>query len=149
MQQMQEPEGRPYNEGYSQSTGYPVYQDDEQARWSQLRDDSQQKLQPENGTKLSTINVVLAILSVVASSFIMAFSITLVTLTANIFGRTIGVGAIKMLSNSVFGIIIASFVFSLILLLFSIAGFVFSVIQLSIIGKKRKRERSIAWSRLK
>src|SRR5713226_9042480 len=130
MQLMQEPEGRSYREGYPQSTGYPPYQDDEQAGWSRPQYDSQQKLQPESEAQLSTTNVVLAILSVVASSLIMGLSIALVALTANSFGRTIGAGVTDILPNGVFGTIIASFVISLILLLFSIAGFVFSLIQL-------------------
>jgi hypothetical protein len=144
---MQEPEGRSYNEGYPESAGYPPYQDDEQAGSSRPQYESQQKLQPESEAKLSTTNSVLAILSVVASSLIMGLSIALVALTANIFGRIIGAGVTDMLPNSVFGIIIASFVISLVLLLFSIVGFVFSTIQLSIMVKKLKRVRGAAKSR--
>ncbi len=147
MQQMQEPEGRSYNEGYPESAGYPTYQEDEQAGWSQPQYESQQKLRTESEAKLSTTNSVLAILSVVASSLIMGLSIALVALTANIFGRIIGAGVTGVLPNSVFGIIIASFVISLILLLFSIAGCVFSTIELSIIVKKLKRVSGTAKSR--
>ena len=89
----------------------------------------------------------MAILSVVASSFIMGLSIALVALTANIFGRTIGAGVTDILPESVFGIIIASFVISLLLLLCSITGFVFSTIQLSMMVKKLKRVRGAAKSR--
>ena len=145
MQYMQEPEGRSYNEGYPESSGNPTNQDDEQARWSQPQYQSQQKLQPE--ARLSTTNFVLAILSVVASSVIMGLSISLVALTANIFGRIIATGVTNILPYGVFGISIAGFVIALILLLFSIAGFVFSVIQLSLIAGKRKRARGIGRSR--
>src|SRR6266700_3272316 len=48
MQQMQEPEGRSYNEGYPESAEYPTYQDGEQAGWSRPQYESQQKLQPES-----------------------------------------------------------------------------------------------------
>lgn len=142
MQQMQGPEGRSYNEGYSQPDGYPTYQDSKQAGWSQPQYGSQQKLQTESGARLSTVNLVMAILSLVASSLIMALSIALVALTANIFGRTIGAGAVAALPDKVFGIIIASFIISLILLIFSIAGFVFSIVQISIMGKKRKARKA-------
>ena len=136
MPQMQEPEGRSYNEAYPESAGYRAYQDHDQAEWSQDQYASQQKLRPEAEAKLSTINYVMATLSLVASSLIMALSIALVTLTANIFGRTIGTGVTSILPDRVFGIIIAGFVVSLILLVFAIAGFVFSIIQLSIMQKK-------------
>jgi len=141
MQQMQEPEGRSYNQGY------PTSQDDEQARWSRPQYESQQKLQPESEAKLSTSNSVMAILSVVASSLIMGLSIALVALTANIVGRTIGAGVTDILSNSIVGIIIAISVISLLLLLLSITGFVFSTIQLSMMVKKLKRVRGTGRSR--
>ena len=141
MQQMQEPEGRSYNQGY------PTSQDDEQARWSRPQYESQQKLQPESEAKLSTSNSVMAILSVVASSLIMGLSIALVALTANIVGRTIGAGVTDILSNSIVGIIIAISVISLLLLLLSITGFVFSTIQLSMMVKKLKRVRGMGRSR--
>ena len=140
MQQMQGPEDRSYNEGYSQSVEYPTYQDEEQSGGSRPQYESQQKLQPESKMKLSTTNYVMAILSLVASSLIMGLSIALVALTANIFGRVIGAGVVSILPHSVFGIIIASFVISLILLLSSIAAFVFSIIQLSIMVKKLRRK---------
>ncbi len=141
MQQMQEPEGRSSNQGY------PTSQDDEQARWSRPQYESQQKLQPESEAKLSTSNSVMAILSVVASSLIMGLSIALVALTANIVGRTIGAGVTDILSNSIVGIIIAISVISLLLLLLSITGFVFSTIQLSMMVKKLKRVRGMGRSR--
>lgn len=142
MQEMQEPQRRAYNEGYPESVGYLADEEDGgQAGRSRPKYESQQKLQPESEAKLSTTNFVLAIQSVVASSLIMALSIALLALTANIFGRTIGEGVTDILPNGVYGIIIASFIISLLLLLFSIAGFVFSVIQLSLMGKKRKSAR--------
>ncbi len=147
MQQMQGPEGRSYNEGYLESVEYPTSQNDEQAAWSRSQYESQQKLQPESEAKLSTTHFVMTILSVVASSLIMGLSIALVALTANIFGRTIGAGVTDILPESVFGIIIASFVISLLLLLCSITGFVFSTIQLSMMVKKLKRVRGAAKSR--
>ena len=147
MQHMQEPDGRSSNEGYPESAGYSTSQDDEQAGWSWPQYESQQKLQPESEAKLSTTNAVLAILSVVASSLIMGLSIALVVLTASIFGRTIGAGVTDVLPDGVSGLIIASFVISLILLLFSIAGFVFSTIQLAMIEKKLQRVRGAAKSR--
>jgi hypothetical protein len=142
MQEMQEPQRQAYNEGYPESVGYPAdKEENSQAGWSRPQDESQQKLQPESEAKLSTTNHVLAILSVVASSCIMALSIALVALTANIFGRTIGAGVTNILPDKVFGLIIASFVISLIVLLFSIAGFVFATIQLSIMQEKLQRAR--------
>jgi uncharacterized membrane protein len=145
MQYMQEPEGRSYNEGYPESAGNPINQDDEQARWSQPQYQSQQKLQPE--ARLGTANLVLAILSVVASSVIMGLSIALVALTANIFGRIISSGVANLLPYGIFGISVAGFVISLILLLFSIAGFVFSIVQLAIMTRKRRRARGAVRSR--
>jgi len=56
MQHMQEPEGRSYNEGYPESTGYPTEQDNEQAEWSRSQYESGQKLQPESEAQLSTTN---------------------------------------------------------------------------------------------
>jgi uncharacterized membrane protein len=147
MQYMQEPEGRSYNEGYPEAAGNPINQDDEQARWSQPQYQSQQKLQPE--ARLGTANLVLAIMSVVASSVIMGLSIALVALTANVFGRIIAAGVVNTLPYGVFGISVAGFVIALILLLFSIAGFVFSIVQLSIMTKKRRRARGAIKSRLR
>ena len=141
MQYMQEPEGRSYDEGYPESAGNSANQDDQQARWSQPQYQSQQKLQPE--ARLGTTNLVLAILSEVASSVIMGLSIALVALTANIFGRVIATGVANTLPYGVFGISIAGFVIALILLLFSIAGFVFATIQLAIMTRKRRRARGM------
>ncbi len=138
MQQMPEPEGKSYNEGYLNSTQSSAYSYDEQSRRSQRQYESQQKLRTESEAKLSTTNLVLAIMGVVTSSLIMGLSIALVALTANIFGRILSAGVTEILPDRVFGIIIAAFIVSLILLLFSIAGFVFSVVQLSLIRKKLK-----------
>lgn len=146
MPQMQEPERQSYNEAYPESAGYRAYQGNEQADWSQYQYASQQKLRPENEAKLGIINYVMAIMSVVASALIMALSVALVALTANIFGRTIGAGTTSILPNGVFGIIIAGFVVSLILLLCAIAGFVFATIQLSIMQKKLKKVSGSSWS---
>ena len=145
MQYMQEPEGQSYNEGYPESAGNPINQDNEQAGWSQPQYTSQQKLQPE--ARLGTANLVLAILGVVASSVIMGLSIALVALTANIFGRIIAAGVTNTLPYGIFGISIAGFVIALIVLLFSIAGFVFATIQLAIMTRKRRRARGIGRSR--
>ncbi|MBA2391239.1 MAG: hypothetical protein H0V70_00660 [Ktedonobacteraceae bacterium] len=142
MQNMQEPEGRSYNQGYSESAGNPTSQDDEQARWSQPQYGRQQKVQPE--ARISTTNFVLAVLGLVTSEVIMGLSIALLALTANIFGKTVAAGATAMLPYGVADIIIGAFVVALILLIFSIAGFVFSTIQLAIIARKRRRARSRA-----
>ncbi|GCE31801.1 hypothetical protein KDA_72850 [Dictyobacter alpinus] len=140
MSQMQEPERQSYKEWSSESVGYGAYQGKEQAEWPQSQYDSQQKLRPDNDATLSTTNYVMAILSVVASSLIMALSIALVALTANVFGRTVGSGMTAGLPEGVFGLIIASFVVALVLLVFSIAGYVFSVVQISIIQKKLRKK---------
>jgi len=139
MQQMQEPEGRSYNSGYPESAEYPRYQDNEQTEWSQPQYAGQQKLQPEGEVKLSKINSVMAILSVIASSFIMGLSIALTTLTTEMLVKAGG-------PNYTTSIVIASFVISLILLLCSIAGFVFSTIQLALIQKKLKHAKGTARS---
>jgi hypothetical protein len=147
MQQMQGPERQAYNEGYPESTGYQTYQDDEQVGGSQPQYESQQKMQPERAAKLSTTSYVMAILGVVASSLIMGLSIALVALTANIFGKVIEAAITDTLPYNVFGMIIGSFVVSLILLLISIAGFVFSIIQIAALSKQRKRARRATRSR--
>ena len=131
MQQMQEPEGRSYNEGYPESAGYPTDQDDEQARRSRSQYESQQKLQPESEAKLSRTNYVMAAYSLTASSFIMSLSIALVAISGTTTDR---------LPNGVFGML-------LILLLFSIAGFVFSTVQVLNMVIKLKRVRGVAKSR--
>src|SRR5262245_34135517 len=132
MQEMQEPQRRGYNEEYLESVGYPADEEKSgQSGWARPPYESQQKILPESEGKLSTTNYVLAIQSLIASSIIMGLSIALLSLTANIFGKTVGTGATDTLPNGVFGLIIASFVVSLILLLFSIAGYVFSIIQIS------------------
>lgn len=141
MQQMQDPEGRSYQAGNVESARYPNYQESEQADWASPQHENQQRLRTESNAKLSTTNYVMAIWSMVASSLIMGLSIALVALTANMFGRTIWAGITDALPYYIFNIIIASFVVSLILLFVSIAGFVFSTIQLSMIVKKLKHLR--------
>lgn len=144
MQEMQEPQRRTYNEGYPEAGGYSA---DEEADWAQPQYDSQQKLQPERDVKLSTTNYVLAILSTVASQIIMFLSFAVFALTANIFGRTVGAGATSGLPGGLTGVIIGGFVVSLILLLFSITGFILSVTQIAIIQKKRNQAREAGRSR--
>lgn len=142
---MQEPQRHVYAQGYQESVGYPANEDiGGQAGWIGSQYEGHQKLQPESEAKLSTTNYVFAILSMVASQLIMFLSIALFVLTAKIFSGTVGVGAISGLPNGVAGMIIAGFVVSLILLLFSIASFVFSVIQASSVQKIRKRARDLS-----
>jgi hypothetical protein len=131
MQQMQEPEGRSYNEGYPESAGYPTDQDDEQARRSRSQYESQQKLQPESEAKLSRTNYVMAVYSLAASSAIMSLSIALSAISLTTTDR---------LSNGVFAML-------MILLPTSIAGFVFSTVQAVNIQIKLKRVRGVAKSR--
>ncbi len=142
---MQEPQRHAYTEGYQESVGYPANEDiGSQTGWRGSQYEGHQKLQPESEAKLSTTNYVFAILSVVASQLILSLSLALVGLTATIFASTVGAGATYGPPNEVAGVIIAGFVISLILLLFSIASLVFSAIQLSSIRKIRKRARDLS-----
>lgn len=142
---MQEPQRHVYAQGYQESAGYPANEDiGGQAGWIGSQYEGHQKLQLEGEAKLSTTNYVFAVLSMVASQLIMFLSIALLGVTATIFARTVGVGAISGLPNEVAGMIIAGFVVSLVLLFFSIASLVFSIIQVASIQKIRKRARDLS-----
>src|SRR5690349_94698 len=125
MQQMQEPEGRGYSEGYQIEPEYSMYDGKqqgeeyaEQPRPQYENDESsQQKIRPSSKASLT-----LAILSIVASAIIMGCAIALVALSAVTFAHSVEL-------DQVFGPMIASLVLSIILLAFSVAAFVFSIVQ--------------------
>jgi uncharacterized protein involved in cysteine biosynthesis len=132
MQQMQEPEGREYNAGYQAESDYsqPYQEQGEQPYSSPTF--QQQKIHPPRKASL-----VLAILSIVASSIIMGCAITLFVLALVTFISTTH----SAVPEYIRGLVIVSFVFSIILFACSIPAFVFSIIQATLISKQFPRRR--------
>jgi ABC-type dipeptide/oligopeptide/nickel transport system permease component len=132
MQQMQEPEGQEYNAGYQAEPDYsPPYQE---PPYQQYGDTAfqQQKLQPPRKASL-----VLAILSIIASSIILGCAITLFVLSLTTFISAVH----STVPEYIRGLVIASFVFSIILFACSIPAFVFSIIQVTLISKQFPHRR--------
>ena len=135
MQQMQEPEGQEYNAGYQAESEYSQpYQEQDGPPYQQYGGTAfqQQKLQPPRKA-----NLVLAILSIVASSIILGCAITLFVLALVTFISTVH----SAVPEYILGLVIASFFFSIILFACSIPAFVFSIIQATLIGKQFPRRR--------
>jgi hypothetical protein len=135
MQQMQEPERQEYNVGYQAEPDYSQpYQEQAEPAYQQYDGTAfqQQKLHPPKKGSL-----VLAALSIVASSIIMGCAITLFVLALVTFIAAMH-GAVP---EYIRGLTIASFVFSIILFACSIPAFVFSIIQATLISKQFPHRR--------
>ncbi|GHO93769.1 hypothetical protein KSF_038170 [Reticulibacter mediterranei] len=135
MQQMQDPEGQEYNAGYQAEPNYSQsYQEQSESPYQQYSDPAfqQQKLQPPRKASL-----VLAILSIVACSIILGCAITLFVLALVTFISAVH----NTVPEYIRGLVIVSFVFSIILFACSIPAFVFSIIQVTLISKQFPRRR--------
>jgi hypothetical protein len=135
MQQMQEPEGQEYNTGYQAERDYSQpRQEQDEPLYQQYGGSAfqQQKLQPPRKASL-----VLAILSIVACSIILGCAITLFVLSLTTFISAVH----STVPEHIRGLVIASFVFSIILFACSIPAFVFSIIQVTLISKQFPRRR--------
>lgn len=136
MQMMHEPENQQYRDGYRSGTEHPTYEneygrekDAYEQQQSQFQGSSvhyQQKLQP-----LNKIHFHLATASVVISSILMGFAIPLFVLSiVNL------VNNVNILVGEELEVVIIILVFASLVLLLAVAGFVISVIQLSLLSKK-------------
>jgi len=135
MQQMQEPEGQAYNAGYQAESDYSEPEQEQIESPYQPYEGGafqQQKLHPPRKASM-----VLAVLSIIASSIIMAcaivlFVMTLITFISSIHGEV---------PTHITVLIFISFIFSILLFVCSIPAFVFSIIQATLMRKQFPHQR--------
>jgi hypothetical protein len=140
---MQDPEERAYSGTYRGDPVGPEYGSSQFSEEYTKEGESQyqtgewgqQKLQPTSRSEQA--QRAMAIMLMIVTSVIMAISIALFALSVT----NLAIGSGIALPQGLFGRVVASFALSLVMMLFSIAAFVASTIQLSLMMKGFRRSR--------
>lgn len=144
MQQMQEPEeraysgvyqGDPVDQGYGSRQFSEEYTEESERPQNQTNEWGQQKLQPTSRSE--QVQRAMAIVLMIVTPAMLGISIALFTLSAVNLANVSGI----TLPQELFKGVVASFVLSLLMMLLTIAAFVASVIQFSLIMKRFRRSR--------